>query len=247
MTETSIITKLHLLLEQRARNKTLDINSTIEERDNYMLEDIKESYEMNAWHDCLALKWSQWLAFGISSLSCYTLSYMIQKSFKARRYRLVWFSTIGLPAFLGSMSAMGSQHFVDSMLRLEQNCRQCYHVKMIGAISVFPLFHQALLNTGLTWVGQTEKKNIIAFRRLRNETALLFLKRQVKDYLQKMNHGNVWTKTAAVVVVAAALAYLLSLEQQREFIIVFNKYYEDLLNEVELQQDGIDMEKNSQI
>lgn len=242
MTE-SIIAKVYTLLELRtSKNKTVEMNSTIQERSDFLLEDIKRSFPRYPWYDSFALDKSQMLSFGLSALSCSTMAHLIRSSFKARKYRMVTFSCFGLPIFLGSMSAIISENFVSGMLKLEQGCKECYHVKMISIVGVLPVFHQAVFSSMLTWVGQNEKKNIFIFRRLRNESTLLFLKRLTVDFVQKMAAGNVWTKTAVLIVVTSALTYLISTEQQREFTTVFTKYYEDLVDEVRCMQEGVDQE-----
>lgn len=245
--EENIISSLNALLDARGKNKTLDVNSMVDERREFLAADLKESYATNAWHDYLALEWNQWLAFGVTTVSCGALAQVIRKSFKARRYKMITFTCVGVPLLAGSMSAMASEHFVDDMLMLQANCRQCYQMKMVGMVSVVPLINQALFSTALTWLGQNQKKDIRIYRRLRTEDSLGFGKRLLFDYQQKIAGGHVWKKTLVFLVVTSALAYLLSLEQQREFIVVFTKYYEDLLEDVQLRQDGINRFKNAQL
>ena len=246
MTE-NILDKMNLMLDLRSKNKTLDVNTKIEDKREFLMQDIKRSFERHPWYDCLALEHAEPIAFAASAMSCGVLAQVIRKSFKAHRYRLVGFSSIVLPIFLGSVSAVANGRIVNSMFKLEVNCRECYRMKLIGVIAVFPLFNQAAFSSLLTWVGQNEKKNIFVFRRLRDESWLQFAKRQCSDYLQKIGKSHIWTKSAAVVVVVSALAYLIAMEQQREFTKVFTRYYEDLLEEVELGGQNFKVNENPTI
>lgn len=238
MTE-SIVAKVFTLLELRAKsNKTVELKSSISERSDYLLEDIKRSFARYPWYDSIALEYSQMLAFGVGTVSCSAMALMVRSSFKARAFRMATFSAVGLPLFLGSMCSILNEQFVSQMLKLEQGCKECYLVKTTGIVGVVPVFHQAVFSTMLTWVGQNEKKNIYIFRRPRNEQFRPFLKRLFMDFWWKMAAGNVWMKAGAIILITSAIAYLISLEQQREFTTVFTKYYEDLVDEVRSMETG---------
>lgn len=243
----SLNAKLTNLLELKIKNNPyLDLKDS---RDEFLEAEIVQSMKKHELIDRIVLENHEPIAFVTSTTSSALLGYLLTKSAKVKKYKYVGFMRYFLPIICGSAGAyLHGDLNVRKLFRLKENCRECYQLKVILITTVTPILKQFYLTSLCSWIGETiYLKNVKSFQRKSNETYPQLTKRILYLYYQHCRQIQVPRNLAIVFLFGSVISYLIAIEEQREFSIVFSKYFQDLMFEAELAKRGILIDKNSSI
>lgn len=246
MSEPNILDRLNTLLDENIIGST--VQRETDKKFEYLSQDLKRaSKTLNSFKDRFALQFVEPISCAIGLASSASVAYLIRKVFNVKKYPLEIFGGFVIPLLLGSGSSILQKFTNDSLFRLEYNCEQCFQIRTIVNNSVFPTLNSFIFTSMIVWVGDNKIKNYGIFKKPENIDSSKYLKFLFNDYLKKVNKGKLFQKYILVVACSILIAYLFALEQQREFTILFSRYYESLIYEDEIKKEGIDINKNSRI
>lgn len=240
-----ILAKISKYIEDKAN--ILKWTEISNRKSDFLVEDLRSSMKFHRLQDKFALMFDEWIGFAIGFGSAASTTYLVRRSFKARAYKMALFAGVGLPVLLGATSGTFSRLNVNSLLRLEYNCRECYQLQTLLSVNLFASINSFLLSNMIIWVGDTQIKNYSIFKKHRNESYFVFIKNLFNDFKKRTFKAKMYRKYGVLLAFTSIITYLFALEQQREFTILFTKYYQNIQYEEHIKKQGIDLNKDAKI
>lgn len=241
---SSLLKRIFSFLETKAElNKSIDV---LTNRTDFLKEDLRSSMQTyHSFRDNFVLKNAETIAllFGIVSYS--TISLTIKRSLGTRRFRMNSFVNLLMPLAFGSTNAAFISYLNDSLFKLEQACQECFRLKVVGSLSLFTNVNAFLISSFVTWFGHMENTNYPLLVKKPKQTNVQYVKQLFNNYHAQMQATRIYTKSAAFIVLFSALAYLVALEEEREFAIIFTKYFNNLEFEAQTNKKGLYLDRDS--
>lgn len=203
---------------------------------------------MHPLRDRFGLQYCEFIGTIIGFATGSSIAYAIKRSLASgKMLRSQFLPSIVVPCIFGGIGGIFMDKTNERLFKLEQNCKECYRIKTMASTVLFPSVHSFLFASMLCWLHDLTVFNKELKQKPLKMSQLTYGKELIRNYLLKMRTSNVHLKSLLPFVVGLSVAYLYALEQEREFTIVFSKYYEDLIFEEENMKRGLYLDKDASL